>query len=539
MNYHIGEYEIRTDTHELLHKSSPQKVEPLVFNLLKFMLDHPNRVLSRDELITEVWKSQVISDSALNATICATRRAIGDNASKQRCIKTVSGEGYRFIADFTFTENQPKTLLKSDHHVFDKSTVNELAIQKESITPLEIPDKPSLAVMDFIDQKPTEDSQSYTQVITAEINSGLARLSHLFVIARPSASRASQLKLIPTEIRQSLGVRYLVYGSTYITPNKICITLSIVDAVANEEIGSEHFTHSFDDVFLIQKEIIQTIVSCINNEIEQREVDRSFLAPTENLSAWENYHRGYWYMDRTTMKDVDSAQHYFKRAIQQDGRFARAYAGLSYTHTNRCLLRHKKITCSQNDMLQSIEYAQYSIDLCKNETMGFMSLGRAKGFSNKLSESLSIFDKAIEMEPNSNKCYLFKGQVLTRLGSLKAARQIIKDGLRLDPIHPMYKVSSQLSLAMLECRQRHYQKAVDYCCNAIRENDTYYLNYALAAACLQLAGDTQKAQAHARQALMILPKCTVDSCDRILFINKEPREIFVNALIAAGIPKAR
>ncbi len=537
MNYHIGEYEIRTDTHELFHNSSPQKVEPLTFKLLLFMLHHPNRVLSRDELIGGVWKSQVISDSALNATICATRRAIGDNASKQNCIKTVSGEGYRFIADFTFSENRPEQLIESDSYL-DKSNANELPIRNESLIPLQIPDKPSLAVMDFIDQKPSENSQFYTEAITTEINSGLARISHLFVIARPSASRVTKLNLIPTEISQCLGVRYLIYGSTFITSNNISITLSIVDAVNNEEIWSDHFSHSFDDVFLIQQEIIQTIITCVDRKIEQREIERAFLIPTDNLNAWENYHRGYWHMNRTTNKDVDSAQNYFKNAIKQDARFARAYAGISYTHTSRCLLQHEKITPSDNDILQSIEYAQQSIDYCSHETMGAMTLGRARLFSSQVSRSLLSFDRVINHTPNNSLCFLFKGLALSRLNNQDKALQSLKCGERLNPLHSMANVSHHIALAMILHRQKKYQKAVNACLIAIHSNENYYLSYAVAAGCLQLAGNTEKAQEYARQALKILPKCTIDSCDRTFPVKKQPREIFINALIAAGIPKA-
>ena len=95
-----GDYEISTDTHELLHKGQVQKIEPLVFKLLTFMLENSNRVLSHDELINAVWKTSVISNSALNAAISAARHAIGDTGQKQQCIKTVSGSGYRFIAGF-------------------------------------------------------------------------------------------------------------------------------------------------------------------------------------------------------------------------------------------------------------------------------------------------------------------------------------------------------------------------------------------------------------------------------------------------------
>lgn len=82
MSNRIGEYEIREDSRELLHNGATEKVEPLIFKLLLFMFKNPNRALSREELIDNMWDSRVISDSALSATICEVHQAIGDTGSR-------------------------------------------------------------------------------------------------------------------------------------------------------------------------------------------------------------------------------------------------------------------------------------------------------------------------------------------------------------------------------------------------------------------------------------------------------------------------
>ncbi len=104
-----GDYEVCTDTHTLLYKGKTQKIEPLILRLLTFMFENPDRVLTHDEIINAVWKTPVISNSALNAAVCAARHAIGDTGREQQCIKTVSGSGYRFIAEFKRIDDNRET----------------------------------------------------------------------------------------------------------------------------------------------------------------------------------------------------------------------------------------------------------------------------------------------------------------------------------------------------------------------------------------------------------------------------------------------
>lgn len=213
MNYYINDYEICLDTHEFLKNGCPQKIEPQVFKLLLFMLENPDRVITRNELVSRVWKTSVISDSALNATISAARYAIGDSGSKQQCIKTISGCGYRFIASFTCKE-KVRALAKSQFSLALTDQKKAQTTDEKLIEPLEIPDKPSVAMMNFIDTSAKENGCLLAYGLTVEINAALSRCSHFFVIARASAASVSKRNLTPKEISQCLGVRYLVYGNT-------------------------------------------------------------------------------------------------------------------------------------------------------------------------------------------------------------------------------------------------------------------------------------------------------------------------------------
>lgn len=230
--------------------------------------------------------------------------------------------------------------------------------------------------MDFIALKNSPEQQLSAYGLTMEINAGLARLSQLFVIARASSEHLSSINLLPAQIGQQLGVRYLLYGHTKTVNRRIEVILSLVDASSSEEIWSEDFNVIQDDILAIQNDMIAEIVTAIDYRIEQAEVARSFLIPTENLSAWEHYYRGLWHMNQTSIEGCNTAQHHFQKALTQDERFSRAYAGLSYTYSSRVLLDD---TPSKNNtyLKKSSNYAKKGILYNTRDPMSFFSLGRS------------------------------------------------------------------------------------------------------------------------------------------------------------------
>src|SRR5262245_633512 len=113
MRYVFGEYTLNTQLYELCHADRPCKLEPQVFNVLAYLLQHRDRVVTKDELLDQLWPNQFISEVTLHHRVMAARKAIGDSGREQRYIKTVHGRGYRFIADVTLAEPSPPTPIRS------------------------------------------------------------------------------------------------------------------------------------------------------------------------------------------------------------------------------------------------------------------------------------------------------------------------------------------------------------------------------------------------------------------------------------------
>src|SRR5918912_2366360 len=98
MLYVFGDYALDTQLYELRHTGQPCKLEPRVFNVLAYLLQHRDRVVTKDELLEQLWPGRFVSEAALTSRLMAARRAIGDRGREQRLIQTLHGRGYRFIA---------------------------------------------------------------------------------------------------------------------------------------------------------------------------------------------------------------------------------------------------------------------------------------------------------------------------------------------------------------------------------------------------------------------------------------------------------
>ena len=167
----------------------------------------------------------------------------------------------------------------------------------------------------------------------------LAKLRSLFVIARGTVFALGERSIGPEEAGRMLNVDYVASGWVRRLRGRITVTVELAETRTARIIWAETFDDKLDDAFLILDEIGNRIVASIASEIEMVERNRAILKPPNSLDAWEAYHRGLWHMYRFTRSDNDQAQHFFRMAVRLDPAFARAYAGLSFTHFQNAFQR--------------------------------------------------------------------------------------------------------------------------------------------------------------------------------------------------------
>jgi len=197
---------------------------------------------------------------------------------------------------------------------------------------LPLPDKPSIAVLPFVNMGGNPDDDFLGDGLAEDIITGLSRIRSFFVIARNSTFRYKGASPDIRKVSSDLGVRYVVEGSVRRAGSRIRVTAQLVDGQNGNHLWADRLDRDIDDIFAVQDEITGTVVAQLEPELSRAEYERVRLLPPDNLDAWELYHRGMAHYQRWTEQDNREARRLFELAVGRDANFAAAHAGIAWTH---------------------------------------------------------------------------------------------------------------------------------------------------------------------------------------------------------------
>jgi TolB-like protein/DNA-binding SARP family transcriptional activator len=397
-----------------------------------------------------------------------------------------------------------------------------------------LPQRPSVAVLGFDDLGGHERGAHLAEGLAADINSRLATLQELFVVSRASAQQYSLRSAHASQVGRALGVRYLVHGATQRTEKRMRVTVDLIEAASAQTLWSEHFDRPLDDLFMVQDDVTNAVAAAIQPQIDRAEMDRSRRLPTENLDAWECFHRAMWHSFRFTQEDNVRAADLFRRALSQDPQFSRAFAGLSFNHFSRAFLDTSDDVAG--DIHQALELATISVGLDGRDALGYWSLGRALFLARRHDEALSALDRSLLANANSALGYYARGFVATHSGVPGQAIGDLDMAQRLSPFDPLtFAIKSSRAIALL--LDGRHDAAADWALRATQEPNAHFHIFAIAAACQQLIGRHQEAQRALDVVLSRHPRYSAKVFETS-FPHKsdDHRRLLHNALLRAGLP---
>jgi tetratricopeptide (TPR) repeat protein len=290
-----------------------------------------------------------------------------------------------------------------------------------------------------------------------------------------------------------------------------------------------------DDIFQVQDDITNAVIAAIEPAIERAEMQRALLKPPESLSAWEYFHRGLWHCFRFTAGDNEIAHQLFLHALSLDPHFSRAFAGISFTHYSRAFLN--AVPDVDEEIVRALEAGTRSVGFDGRDAMGHWALGRALYLSREHDEALAAIDRALVLNPSYAQGHYAKGFIGIHAGLDHASVPSLDMAQRLSPFDPLLfamKSSRGISLA----NQGKYDEAAAWAIRATHEPNAHFHIYAIAAACLELAGRPADARNNARWVIERQPRYSVEVFRRS-FPHKDEaaREPMLAALARAGIPR--
>ncbi len=206
MQFAFADLVLDPDRPELTLNSAPVAIGPQVFDLLTCLVRNRAHVVSKDDLLREVWDGRIVSESTLTSHINAVRKAIGDSGDQQRPIRTVARKGFRFVGDVT------------EVHSSDAQPV------EPSMPAMALPDRPSIAALPFVNLSGDPEQDYFADGVVEDIIAALSRNRWLFVIARNSSFAFKGQAVDVKQIGRALGVRYLLEGSVRKSANRVRIT---------------------------------------------------------------------------------------------------------------------------------------------------------------------------------------------------------------------------------------------------------------------------------------------------------------------------
>jgi len=219
------------DAAGLLDSGQPVALEPQVFSLLKYLIENRARIVSKEELIDEIWGGRAITDAALNTRIRAVRRALGDDRTQQKFLRTYPKRGFQFVAATDRLESVDAVgtpVMTSGVPARRRARVwaaipilalvlsgtawwlNESAVFRASPPP---PAKPSIAVLPFDNLSGDPDQDYFADAFTEDLITDLSRIRDAFVIARRSSFTFKGKAVDVKKVASELGVRYVLEGS--------------------------------------------------------------------------------------------------------------------------------------------------------------------------------------------------------------------------------------------------------------------------------------------------------------------------------------
>ena len=536
MRFHFESYALCPERRELIRGSEAVALGPQVFDLLLYLLRNRTRVVSKDDLLDAVWSGRIVSESTLTSHINAVRKAIGDSGEAQRLLRTVARKGYRFVGEVTEwyppAESAPPAAVKGGEPDPAPPAAPEAV--------LVVPERPSIAVLPFLNLSGEPSQDYFVDGVVEDIVSALSRISWLFVIARNStfAYRARDVDIGTLDVKRvghELGVRYVLAGSLRKAENRVRITGQLVDATTGENLWSERFDGTLDDIFGLQDQITTSVVGAIAPQLERAEIERAQRKPTGSLDAYDYYLRGMAHFHRATREAVEAALPLFHQAMAIDPGFAPAYGMAAW-----CLF-WRKINGWMPDVAaeapEAARLARLAVELGRNDAIALTRGGHAlMHFGGDLDGCIALLDRALLLNPNLAAAWYLSGFQRVARGEPDDAVERFARAMRLSPLDPEM-VRMQAGTAMAHLFARRFDDAASWAETASRQLPGFVLAVAIIAASHALAGRSEEARRAMAELRRLHPALCVSRLEDWLLLRRpEDRMTLAEGLKRAGLP---
>lgn len=456
MKYQIAEFLIDTARFRISSGAAPIPAEPKVFDLLVYLIEHRDRVVTREELFREVWDGRKVSDATLSNHVKNARKILGDSGEMQRTILTIRGRGYQLIAG---------VMAIPDAHT------------------------PYVVVVPFDVSGDAPDTwRPFADQVTRELIRNLRKISGLRVLPAPSAFTFKENKARDHIQRQLPDVQYVIDGVVSIsTGNSLRITVELEDLRKGLVVWDKHYEGRTDDTKLFEMQsstaaaISESLQVAIHAE-ERRSLDEF---PTGNLEAYEAYVAGRHQQDLLSHESLPRAIRLFDQAIALDPKFFDAHIARSDAYRQLFTYFEPPIDLLRK-VVESIAGAQ---ELRPDSAEAWSSLGLTYVMAWRWKDAWIALNKARRSDPRLAQTELGFAVYYSALGERRKVMGTLNEAERLDPLNVVMADWGTCALFMVG----ESQAAREWVDKQIRQHPDIGIVFSSGSAAALVAGDRQRA----------------------------------------------
>ncbi|NOT56966.1 MAG: tetratricopeptide repeat protein, partial [Deltaproteobacteria bacterium] len=300
--------------------------------------------------------------------------------------------------------------------------------------PLPLPDKPSIVVLPFDNMSKDPEQDYFSNGITEVLTSDLSRISNLFVIARNTAFTYKGKAVNVQDVGKELGVRYVLEGSVQKANDQVRIVVQLINATTGGHLWSQRYDRPLKDIFALQDEIVQKIVTTLNLQLSLQEQGVIVRKRTDSLEAYDTFLRGADYFYRFTKEGHAQARPLFEKAIELDPRYAEAYGYLGWTYVAAWAAQWN---ADPQNLQRAFDLEQKALALDDALPRAHATLSFVYRFQAKYEPAVAAAERAIALDPNDAESYLALAGVFNIFGERTTeAIELIEKAMRLNPRYP-------------------------------------------------------------------------------------------------------
>ena len=391
----------------------------------------------------------------------------------------------------------------------------------------------SIAVLPFANLSGDSEQEYFSDGITNDIITDLSQVSGLPVIASNSVFVYKNTPVKVQQVARDLGVSHVLEGSVQKSGNKVRINVQLIDASNGHHLWAERFDREILDIFQLQDEVSRKIVDQLAVSLtqgEQRLLERQRQVDPE---AYDVLLQGLALVRRFTRETNAESRQYFKRAIEFDPQFARAYADVAFTYALDILFGWQE--ASEENFRTAFEYADKAIAL--DDSIGQVHFARSVLLlaARRHDEAIEASKRSVAQHPNYADGWAEYAQALIYAGRLEEGLEKMRIAMQLNPRHAFFYTWIEGNAKML---QGDYAAAETAFLDVVERNPHFIGAHLTLASLYGNQGHIDEAQWSAAEVLTLDPDLTLSvEADRVPYLQPEHLQFYIEGLRRAGIPE--